>query len=179
MERKRRVKRIRPAPGRWGNWSRGEIPTSGQLFRTKEKYLRLLERHAADLWQYEWNENHTDHPWVAVHTLDRDTSPLESAAAGNNPRVRCFVNYGEMAQENVREEIVMRNAYGGKPGSQGGKTMLLSHKRGGAITVISPHMPSLAAEKHWKTPERLVSIVWSSREGHSQGGHLSAWHAEQ
>ena len=33
--------RIGPALGGWGNWSRGLIPTSGQLSESEEKHLRL------------------------------------------------------------------------------------------------------------------------------------------
>ena len=57
--KKRRVIRTRHVPGGWGTWSRDQIPTSGQLFGTQEKHLRLLESAAAHLWQSERNENHT------------------------------------------------------------------------------------------------------------------------
>ena len=39
------------------------------------------ESETADLWQPKWNENQTVLA-AAIHTLDGDTSPLESAAAG-------------------------------------------------------------------------------------------------
>ena len=45
----------------------------------------------------------------------------------SNPRVRAAVDCGETEREEVREEIVMENAYGGKPGSHGSKAILLSH----------------------------------------------------
>ena len=54
--------RTRPAPRAWGNWSRGQIPTLGQLSGNLEKHLKLLESASVDLWQSEWNENHTDNP---------------------------------------------------------------------------------------------------------------------
>ena len=37
----RSVSRTGPALGGWGNWSRGLIPTVGQLFESEEKHLRL------------------------------------------------------------------------------------------------------------------------------------------
>ena len=42
-------------------------------------------------------------------------------------RVRAAVDYGETDQGDVREEIVVGNACGGKPGSHGSKVRLLSH----------------------------------------------------
>ena len=40
---------------------------------------------------------------------------------------RDAVDCGEMDREDVRNEIVERNASGGKPGSHGSKVILLSH----------------------------------------------------
>ena len=37
----RSVSRMGPALSGWGNWSRGLIPTAGQLSESEEKYLRL------------------------------------------------------------------------------------------------------------------------------------------
>ena len=45
----------------------------------------------------------------------------------SNPRERAAVDYGEMGQGDVREEIVVGNACGEKLGSHGGKATLLSH----------------------------------------------------
>ena len=42
-------------------------------------------------------------------------------------RARAAVDYGETDQGDVREEIVVGNACGGKPGSHGSKVILLSH----------------------------------------------------
>ena len=44
-----------------------------------------------------------------------------------NPRVRAAVDCREMDGGDVREEIVVGNAWGGKPGSHGSKVILLSH----------------------------------------------------
>lgn len=88
------MRRIRPAPGGWGTEAGVRSPHQGNCFRTNEKHLRLLER--KQLICDSLNRMRI------TQTMDRDTSPLESAAAGNNPRVRSSVNYEEMAQENVR-----------------------------------------------------------------------------
>ena len=44
-----------------------------------------------------------------------------------NPRARAAVDCREMDLGDVREEIVVGNACGGKPGSHGSKAILLSH----------------------------------------------------
>ena len=48
----------------------------------------------------------------------------------SNPRVRAAVDCGEMDRGEMREEIVMGNACGGKPGSHGSKVILLSQVYG-------------------------------------------------
>ena len=45
----------------------------------------------------------------------------------SNPRARAAVDCGETDQRDVREETVVGNACGGKPGSHGSKEILLSH----------------------------------------------------
>ena len=45
----------------------------------------------------------------------------------SGPRVRAAVGSGETDRGEVREEIVVGNASGGKPGSHGSKVILLSH----------------------------------------------------
>ena len=45
----------------------------------------------------------------------------------NNPRARVAVDCREMNRGDVREEIVVGNACGGKPSSHGSKAILLSH----------------------------------------------------
>ena len=54
-----------------------------------------------------------------------------------NPRARAAVDCGEMDQWDVKEEIVVGNACGGKPASHGSKVILLSHGSGWAITITS------------------------------------------
>ena len=44
--------------------------------------------------------------------------------------MRSAVDCGEMARGDMKEEIVVGNAYGGKQRSQGGKVMMLSHVQG-------------------------------------------------
>ena len=45
----------------------------------------------------------------------------------SNPRARAAVDCAETDQGEVREETVVGNAYGGKPGSHGSQGILLSH----------------------------------------------------
>ena len=45
----------------------------------------------------------------------------------SNPRARAAVDCAEMDQGEVREETVVGNACGGKPGSHGSKEVLLRH----------------------------------------------------
>ena len=66
----------------------------------------------------------------------------------SNPRARAAIDCSELDQGDVREEIMVGNACGGKPGSHGNKVILLSHTWRGAITKpLSPHTPALAAEQ--------------------------------
>ena len=66
--------------------------------------------------------------------MDRDEVPCKAQQLGagiwglwSDPRVRAAVDCGEMDRRDVREEIVVGNACGGKPGSHGSKEILLSH----------------------------------------------------
>ena len=45
----------------------------------------------------------------------------------SNPRARGAVDCGEVDPGDVREEIMVGNGCGGKPGSHGSKGILLSH----------------------------------------------------
>ena len=67
----------------------------------------------ADLWQPKWNENQTVLA-AAIHTLDRDTYPLEGTVAGSwsyglwsNPRASAAVVCEESSRGDVREEIIV------------------------------------------------------------------------
>ena len=48
----------------------------------------------------------------------------------NNPRVRAAVDCREMDRGDVREDTVVGNACGGKPGNHGSKAILLSPTEG-------------------------------------------------
>ena len=48
---------------------------------------------------------------------------------GSNPKARAAVDCGETDRGDVREEIVVGNACGEKPGSHGNKVILLSHAK--------------------------------------------------
>ena len=102
------------------------------MSESEEKHLRLRVKQLIC-----GNLNGTENQTVfatAICTLDSDTSPLEGTVAGSrslglwsNFRARAAVDCGEMDRGDVREETVVGNACGGKPGSQGSKVMLLSH----------------------------------------------------
>ena len=73
---------------------------------------------------------------TALHTPDTDASLLEWVAAEtevcgleSNPRVRSAVDCTETAGGGIME-ITVGNTFGGKPGSHGGKAILLSHAQG-------------------------------------------------
>ena len=109
----------------------GPITTSGQSSESEEKHLRQSE--TADLWQSKWNKNQTVLA-IAIHTRGSNAGPLEGTAAGSwslglwsNPRARAAVDCRKTDQGDVREEIVVGNACGGKSGSHGIKVILLSH----------------------------------------------------
>ena len=63
--------------------------------------------------------------------------------------MRVAVHCGEMDPEDVREEIAVANACGGKPGSNGSRAIPLNHTYGvePSSKPLSPHMPALAAEQ--------------------------------
>ena len=60
----------------------------------------------------------------------------------SNPRARTAVDCGETDTGDVREEIVVTNACGGKPGSHGSKAILLSHawREDPSPQPLSPHI---------------------------------------
>ena len=71
---------------------------------------------------------------AAIHTMDRNAGSLERAAAGSwslgiveQSQARAAVDCGETDRGDMREETVVGNACGGKPGSHGSKAILLSH----------------------------------------------------
>ena len=87
---------------------------------------------------------------------DRDMGPLEGTEAGSwsvglwsNPRVRSAIDRRETAQWDGREETEVGNAYEGKPGSQGGKAMLLSHTQ-----RLEPTLYPLPTHHHWQLKNR-------------------------
>ena len=48
----------------------------------------------------------------------------------SNPRAGSAVDCGEMAKGDMKEEILVGNAFDGKPDSLGGRAILLSHMQG-------------------------------------------------
>ena len=66
----------------------------------------------------------------------------------SDPRERAAVDCGETDRGDVREETVMGNACGGKPGSHGSKAAE-SRVGGGAITIVF-----LPTHQHWQLNNR-------------------------
>ena len=167
-EKKRRVSETGPAPGGWGNWSRGKMPISGKLFGTEGQHLTLSEHEAASLWHSEWSENTQTIHAAALHTPDRGSSPLEHSVAGSwntGTGTQGEDRYWH-TQGDIREEIVAGNAFGGKPGSHGGRAMLLSHTQ-----RAEPHWSlSLPTRQHWQL---------TNRERTQRGWPLNDWCAKQ
>ena len=67
-------------------------------------------------------------PWIGTQ-VPWKVQWLGAGVSGlwNNPRVRAAVDCGETDRGDVRKEIVVGNACGGKLGSHGSKGILLSH----------------------------------------------------
>ena len=101
------------------------------MSESEEKHSRLRE--TADLWQPKWNEKQT----VLATAIRTPTGTsvrwkvqwLRAGVWGvwSNPRVMVTVDCRETDRGEVREKIVMGNAFGGKPGSHGRKAVPLSH----------------------------------------------------
>ena len=112
----------------------------------------------ADLWQPRWNEIQAIFA-AATHSPDRDAGPLEGAVAGSwslgiveqsQGRGCCWLRKDGSAQGDVREEIVVGKACGGKPGSHGSKAILPSHARRWG----HHHSLSLPTRQHWQLNNR-------------------------
>ena len=124
------------------------------------------ESETADLWQPKWNENQTVFA-KAIHMPGRNRGLLEGAVARSwslrlwcNPRSRATVVHRETDWGDVREEIVVGNAWGGKPGSHGSKVILLSHT--------------------WRmeTSPWPLSTCQHQQLNNREPGPSNAWHAE-
>ena len=63
-----------------GELKQGSVPHIGATVRLKGETFKA-ESETGDLWQLTWNENQIVLV-TAIHTLDRDTVPLEGTAAG-------------------------------------------------------------------------------------------------
>ena len=67
-------------------------------------------------------------PWTGTQVLWK-VQQLGAVVSGlgHNPRMRATVDCRKTDQGDVREEIVVGSACGGKPGSHGSKELVLSH----------------------------------------------------
>ena len=86
------------------------------------------ESETADLWQPKWNENQTYIPTTGM-LLPWKVQWLGAGVWGlwSNHRVKTAAHCGERDRGDVREETVVGNAIGEKPGSHESKAVLLSH----------------------------------------------------
>ena len=64
-----------------GELKQGSDPHIGAIVCVRGETFKA-ESETADLWQPKWNENQTVLA-AAIHTLDRDTGPLEGIVAGS------------------------------------------------------------------------------------------------
>ena len=64
-----------------GELKQGSKPHFGSIVLAKGETFKA-ESETADLWQSKWNENQTVLA-TAIHIPDRNTGPLEGAAAGS------------------------------------------------------------------------------------------------
>ena len=115
-----------------GGGSRGQIPTSGQLSESEERYLRLRMK---QLISGSLNGKRIRPslpqlciPWTGTW-IPWEVQRMGAGVWGGcgDPRARAAADSRETYRGEVREEIVMGNGCGGKPGSHGSKAILLSH----------------------------------------------------
>ena len=64
-----------------GELKQGSNPHMREIVLDRKEIFKAKSE-TADLWQPKWNENQTVLA-TAIHTLDRDTGPLERTAAGS------------------------------------------------------------------------------------------------
>ena len=180
-----------------GELKQGSDPHIGAIVWVRGETFKA-ESETADLWQPKWNENQTVLA-AAIHTLDGDTSPLESAAAG-----RWNLGIVEQSQDkgccwlwrdglrgceggDCGRKCLWRKA--GKPWKQGDTAK--SHVGGGVITVASlPPRERLAHQTSEVLNYRVgpypgcpfkCLMRWSTEEDPTQGGSsmcLTCWTTE-
>ena len=120
------VSKIRPALGR------GLIPTTGQLSESEEEYLKLRVKqlicHSLNEMRIRQSLPQPYTPWTGMQ-VPWKVQHLGAGVQGlwSNPRARAAVDCRETDQREVREEVVVGNAGGGKLGGHGSKAILLSH----------------------------------------------------
>ena len=106
----------------------GPIPTLGQLSESEEKHLRLGLK---QLICGSLNGQSLPQPYIprTGKLVPWKAQQLGAGVNGlqRNPRTRAAVDFRETDRGDMREEIVVGNACGGKPGSLGSKVILPSH----------------------------------------------------
>ena len=136
---------------------RGNCLDRGETFKA--------ESETADLWQPKWNENQS----LLQPYVPQMAQRLGAGVQGlwSNPLWRGLWRDGG----DVREEIMVGNACGGKRGSYGSKVILLSHTQRvePLPQPLSPHMPACAAEQQRGWPIKRL-MRQTTEQDPSQGG---------
>ena len=129
------VSRTGPTLGDWGNWSRGPIPTSGQSSESEEKHLQLRVKQliygSLNGMRIRQSLMQPYIPWTGM-LVPWKAQQLEAGVRSceEQPRVKAAADCGERDWGDVREEIMVGNASGGKPVSHDSKEILLGHAYG-------------------------------------------------
>ena len=155
----------------WRNWGKNRrvragpaLSWLGELKQGSDPHIRATvwvrgetfkaESKAADVWQPKWNENQMVLA-AAIHTLDRDTGPLEGTVAGSWSLGSVEQSQGKGCCWLWRDRL---RGYEG--GDCGGKCLWRKARQPwkqdvaaescighGAITIASPHRPASEAEQ--------------------------------
>ena len=135
-------------------WPVGELKQGSdphiRVTESEEKHLRLKQPICGSLNGMRIRQSLLQPyiPWTGTQVPWR----VQRLGAGvwglwSNPRVRAAVDCGETVPGDVREEIVVGNACGGKPNSHGSKAILLSHAQGAELSPWPFHTPVWVAEQ--------------------------------
>ena len=154
----RSVSRPGPALGGWANWSRGPIPTPGQLPESEEKHswLRVKQLICGSLNGLRIRQS------LPLHTYPRWHSGWElefrdcGAILGQG-----LLLTAERWMEGMRGRRLVGNAWGGKPAAMEARRYCWVTCRGWS----HHHSLSLPTRQHWQLKNR-------------EAGPSNAWHTE-
>ena len=115
--------------------------------------LRLLESEAADQWESEWNEDHTDNPCHScTYTRQGCKSPRKCFRL--EMEHRDWVDWREMVWRNPREESTVGVAYEGKPANlEAAWYCWVTHREWSHLYSLSLH---ISVPDSWNNTERVA-----------------------